>query len=190
MFASGRLGVSFSHGRALGERPSDSEVALTRPHRSHRRWLAVAGALAVIAAALIVHIDDWTRDFVSYEAVIAADSGDSRLAPLVSDRPADDLALALRWAAFRIPDWELVGESTDGNTTLVLFVRTKRLLRLKDDIAIRIEDRGGRRVVTGESRSRLHIGDLGRNPRNLHRILTELRSVLEGADVPRESDRS
>lgn len=163
---------------------------MTRSHRSYRRWFAVAAALAVIVAALVVHIDDWSRDFVAYEAVIAADADDPRLLPLVSDRPADDLALALRWAAHRIPDWELVGETGDGEKTVVLFVRTKRLLRLKDDIAMRIEDRGDRRVVTGESRSRLHIGDLGRNPRNLRRILTELRAVLEGAGVPQEGESS
>ena len=163
---------------------------MTTSHRSRRRWPAVGGALALIVAALVLHIDDWSRDFVAYEAVISADGADPRLVPLVSEHPVDDLALALRWAAYRIPDWELVGESSDGNTTLLLFLRTKRLLRLKDDIAMRIEDRGARRVVTGESRSRLHIGDLGRNPRNLDRILIELRAVLDGAAVPQESDRS
>jgi len=163
---------------------------VTTSHRPRRRWLAGAGALALIAAALVLHIDDWSRDFVAYEATISTDGADPRLVPLVSERPVDDLALALRWAAYRIPDWELVGESSDGNTTLLLFVRTKRLLRLKDDIAMRIEDRGTRRVVTGESRSQLHIGDLGRNPRNLERILTELRAVLDGAAVPQESNRS
>ena len=55
-------------------------------------------------------------------------------------------------------------------------------MRLKDDIIIRIEDRGERCRVTGESRSRTSFGDLGQNPRNLRRIVTELFVVLEDHD--------
>jgi hypothetical protein len=64
----------------------------------------------------------------------------------------------------------------------ILFVRTHRLLRLRDDIVIRIEDLGERRQITGVSRSRFDaVGDLGGNPRNLRRFLIEFRDVLDGA---------
>ena len=76
---------------------------------------------------------------------------------------------------------EIVGEASDGDSTLVMFVRTSRLFRFKDDITMRIEDQGRERVVTGESRSRVGKGDLGQNPRNLRRLMTELRAVLDGA---------
>lgn len=150
-------------------------------HRPFRRfgWVALVGVAAGLG--LWLSIDDWSRDFVSYEAEVSDEATDERLAPLISDRSVDDLSLAMRWAAHRLRGWELVGESRDGSTSIVLFVRTLRPLGIKDDIVMRIEDRGDRRVVTGGSRSRLAIGDLGRNPRNLHRLLTEMRAVLEGS---------
>jgi hypothetical protein len=88
---------------------------------------------------------------------------------------------AVRQAAFRIGNLDYVGEVADGDRVQLVFVRTNRILRLKQDVVIRIRDVNGRRVVTGESRSRLGVGDLGGNPRTLRRILIELKDVLEGA---------
>ena len=49
----------------------------------------------------------------------------------------------------------------------------------EDDITISVEDRGNRCILTGESRSRHGYGDLGQNPRNLRRIIDEIRIVVE-----------
>ncbi len=92
--------------------------------------------------------------------------------------PADELVEAVKWAAARIRDVEYVGETSDGNKTLLLFVRTHRVLRIKDDIVIHVEDQGSRRLVGGAAESRLHVGDLGRNPRSLKRFHAELAAVL------------
>ena len=65
------------------------------------------------------------------------------------------------------------------DSTMVVFERTGRVWRLKDDIILRVEDQGDRCRLGGESRSRISYGDLGQNPRNLRRILAELRIVLD-----------
>lgn len=136
--------------------------------------------LVVAVAFFVLYIDDWGRDFTSNHAEISDLSLDETLRPLTSQRSAEDLVLAVKWAARRIRNWEYIGDAEDGKATMIIFVRTHRLLRFKDDITIRVEDRGTERVITGESRSRLGLGDLGRNPRNLRRILDELRSILAG----------
>jgi ABC-type molybdenum transport system ATPase subunit/photorepair protein PhrA len=135
-------------------------------------------ALAVAAVVFVLYIDDWSRDFTTHHAEISELSSDETLRPLTSRRSTEEILEAVRWAGRRIRNWEYVGDAEDGDTTMVVFVRTNRLLRFKDDVTIRVQDRGNERVVVGESRSRLGIGDLGRNPRNLRRFLDELRGVL------------
>jgi len=141
------------------------------------RWIIIAIACAVF---FFFYIDDWGRDFSTNHAEISALALDESLQPFESTRSAEELVEAVTWAARRIRSWEYIGEVGDGKTTRLIFVRTNRLLRFKDDITVAIEDQGNRRVVTAESRSRLGWGDLGRNPRNLRRLLEELRAVLEG----------
>ena len=148
----------------------------------NRRRVVWAATIAAPLLFLFLYVDDWSRDFTSSEALIASDAKNPELYPLRSQRSSAELVEGARAAAGRIRNWEYVGEAADGNVVRILFVRTNRLTRLKDDIVIRIEDLGQRRLVTGESRSRFRaIGDLGGNPRNLRRFLSELRDVLDGA---------
>ena len=155
---------------------------LTDIERRRKRWLRLALSGAGLVVFLFVYIDDWGRDFRSYEAAIAADAADPMLRPLTTTRSKEEMLEAVRWAARRIRNWEYTGDVESGGSTMLTFVRTNRLLRLKEDIMVRVEDQGERRVVTGASRSRLELGDLGRNPRNLRRLLFELRAVLRGAN--------
>lgn len=149
----------------------------TDPKRRNRLIL-IAVASAVF---LFVYIDDWGRDFIEWQTSITAGAADPTLRPLVTDRPVDQILEGVKMAAGRIRNWEYVGDAVDGSMTLVYFVRTNRVLRVKDDITIRIEDRGKGTIVSGDSLAQLHIGDLGRNPRNLRRFLSELEIVLEGS---------
>lgn len=141
--------------------------------------LTIAGALLLV---LVFSIDDWRRDFTSHHAEISFKSEDHRLKPLVSERTADELVVALQWAARRIGGWQFVGTSTAGADTRVLFVHGGRLLPLREDILMRVHDRGRDRVVSGQSTSRWEIPDLGRNPRNLRRLLRELEAVIAGSE--------
>ncbi|MCP3981295.1 MAG: DUF1499 domain-containing protein [bacterium] len=146
---------------------------------TRRRKPLIVAAIALVV--FVLYIDDWGRDFTTNHAEIVVDQARPELLRLVERRPAYELAIGLRWAGERIRNWHYVGTVTDDDTILVSFVRTNRLLRFKDDITMRIEHRGGRSVVSGDSRSRFGFGDLGRNPRNLERLMRELRDVLEGA---------
>jgi hypothetical protein len=154
-------------------------MKLTQRQRKRLVWSGVA--LALLIFFFFFYVDDWGRDFVKNYAVISEFSADPELRPLISDRPSAELVEAVTGAARRIRNWEYAGEASDGEGTLIMFVRTSRLFRFKDDITMRIEDRGRERVVTGESRSRIGKGDLGQNPRNLRRVMAELRAVLDGA---------
>ena len=145
--------------------------------RRRRRWilpsLAAAGLLA-----LFVTIDDWSRDFTTNYSVITEASKDPDLRPVIFERPADEVVDAIQEAAGRIKNWEFIGAAQMDGSTMVVFERTSRVWRFKDDIILRVEDLGDRCKLGGESRSRIGYGDLGQNPRNLRRILVELRTVL------------
>lgn len=149
-----------------------------------RRRAITIGLICV--AWFVVTVDDWGRDLTGYSAAITDGSDDAALRPLHRPERVRSLVVAAEWAGRRILDWEYIGTASgDGNTTLVKFVRTHRLLRIRDDILVRIEDRGNERVITAESISRFHMGDLGRNPRNLKRVMAEMRDVLGGAqEIP------
>ena len=143
--------------------------------------MLLAGLLLVLALSV-----DFGRDFTENHAETSAGGGgaDDELAPVVSPRSLEELVVAVRWAGKRVGGFEHVGDSFAGDDeATVLFSVTSRLLRLKDDVAVHIVDEGRQRVVTASSgtRNALPIGDLGRNPRNLRRLMTELRDVLDGA---------
>jgi uncharacterized protein (DUF1499 family) len=150
--------------------------------RRRRRWIPWTIATLVVLV-LVVAIDDPLRDFTTNHAAIAEDAKDPALRPLVFDRPAAELIEATQRAARRIKNWEYIGTARIDNASTIVFERTGRVWRFTDDIIIRVEDLGPRCRLTGESRSRIGLGDLGQNPRNLRRILTELAVVLED-DAP------
>jgi hypothetical protein len=153
---------------------------MRRPRRvRHKRPWVRWTIPAVLLLGLYVAIDDPSRDFTTNFAVISDTSEDPRLKTREYDMSARELADAIEQAARRIKNWEYVGTAgVDGKTTIV-FERTSRLWKLKDDVILRVEQRNGRSRLTGESRSRLEYGDLGQNPRNLRRILAELDTVLD-----------
>ncbi len=151
---------------------------MTVRFKRRRRWV-FPSIVAVGLLALIVTIDDWSRDFTTNYVVMTETSEDPDLRPVVFLRPADEVVDAIQEAADRIKNWEFIGAARMDSSTMVVFERTSRVWRFKDDIILRVEDLGERCRLGGESRSRIGYGDLGQNPRNLRRILAELRIVLD-----------
>ncbi len=143
-----------------------------------RRGWVFPSIVAVGLLALIVTIDDWSRDFTPNYVVMRETSEDPDLRPVVFERPADEVVDAIQEAADRIKGWEFIGAARVNSSTMIVLERTSRVWRFKDDIVLRVEDQGDRCRLGGESRSRIGYGDLGQNPRNLRRILAELRIVL------------
>ena len=149
-----------------------------------RSWPKLGWRILVPAGVvllLLLSIDDWSRDWIAYAAEIREDEPGGQPQPLVSTRPTEQLVEAARFGADRVGGYEFVGTSQEGDRTDVQFVHVVRPFGLKDDVTIRIRDVGARRIVGGRSVSRLHVGDLGRNPRNLKRLLTEIDAVLDNA---------
>jgi uncharacterized protein (DUF1499 family) len=155
----------------------EKTVEQLKKERRRRPIFAVVGLLVF----LVVYIDDWGRDFTTHEATISHDNADETLRPLEYARSRDLLAEAVKMGGQRIKNWEYIGEAAADDTTLLTFVRTNRLLRFKDDITIRVQQLDDHCEISGVSISRFGYGDLGRNPRNLRRILEETRTVLNGS---------
>ena len=156
-----------------------------------RGWVRTATFwVGVIVAYTLVGINDWSRDWVEYraESTFAPQTSDiSSLLELPPGHPdfvsTKDWSQAVRWAGNRISNLELTGEASDGETIVFSFVRTHRLLRLKDDVIIRVRLEGRRAVIDGRSEARLHIGDLGRNPGTLRRLYAELEDVVAESNL-------
>jgi uncharacterized protein (DUF1499 family) len=163
----------------LGACKSEARAVAMRPwYRKRRRSIPVLIGMVVLLC-FVAFIDDWKRDFTSSHAEISDGQADPRLKPLILERSTLDSIRLIKRAAGRIHDWEYVGEAQHGNNVQIIFVRTGRLWQSKDDITLRVEDRGDRCILTGESRSRHGYGDLGQNPRNLRRIVDEIRIVAD-----------
>jgi uncharacterized protein (DUF1499 family) len=162
--------------------------------RKKRNPFIIPGVIAALVAFFLFgYVDDWSRDFTRNSAEISPEAEDAGLRPVVTGLSTDDAIEACLRAAGRIRTWEHIGNAGEGNTYLILFLRTSRIWKFKDDIIIVIDDLGNERMITGKSASRLGIGDLGQNPRNLKRFLAELRAVLENAGAtaaPLETRRS
>jgi hypothetical protein len=145
------------------------------------RRLRTAVLVAIPLVLFAASIEDWRRDFVANEAEVRVDGDPTRLAPLVTRRPAWQVAEAAKWGAKRIGGFEWIGQGAGGDTIEMQFVRRGRILPFEEDVTVTIRDAGGVRTVTAVSRSRSSLPDLGRNPRNLRRLFEEMRNVLRGA---------
>lgn len=149
------------------------------PFSRRGRYVTLALIVVILALGIWMAMNDPLRDLTTNHAELTDDARDPRMRPRTYERPAADVVAAARTAAGRIGNWEYVGDAESDGVTRLLFVRTSRLWKFKDDVTLRVEDLGGGRSrVTGESRSRVGKGDLGQNPRNLRRILGELELVL------------
>ncbi|MDH3290720.1 MAG: DUF1499 domain-containing protein [Gemmatimonadota bacterium] len=145
-------------------------------------WL-LAGVTTVVLAvgvAVVIQIDDWSRDLATNIAETRWDAGNPELRPLSVDDPLAALADLIVVEGSALPRWTLTGWQVTDSLIELRFVRTTRLFRFRDDITVRVADRGDRREVTAISASRVGHGDLGQNPRNLEELFRRLRSRLSG----------
>lgn len=156
-----------------------------------KRRLRTAGIWAtIIIAYVLIGIDDWSRDWVEHEATLRFEPTHARVGQLLVAPPGhpnhvsmSEWSDAVQWAGKRIKNLEFSGEISDGNTLILKFVRTHRLLRLRDDVTVRIERIGRETTIETHSKARLRIGDLGRNPKNIRRLHTELEDVLDESNL-------
>ena len=140
-------------------------------------WLVLAVA-AVAAAAILLQVDDWRRDFSVNHAETTDDAKDPLLRPLWTDGGIDEAASLVREATAGLPRWRAKDEQVDQDHALLRYVRTTLVLRFDDDVDVEIFKTGTRCAITATSRSRVGKGDLGQNPRNLKELMAACRALL------------
>jgi uncharacterized protein (DUF1499 family) len=92
----------------------------------------------------------------------------------------DRVAKAARATVERLPRWTFVASGRGPGGTEIQAVAKTRILRLEDDVTIRIRREGGRTRVGVRSKSRSGSADFGQNARNIQLFLTELDRELFG----------
>lgn len=141
-------------------------------------FLGILAALALaFVVALVVTVDDWSRDLTTNTAATAEDHPLPALRPLVVDDPPSELANRVEAAAAALPRWKVISRSGDDNGIQIHLTRTTPLWRFVDDIRVTIKPENGRTVLRATSQSRVGKGDLGQNPRNLRELLDKLRAA-------------
>ena len=153
--------------------------------KTRKRLKTLGVWAAILIAYVLIGIDDWGRDWVEHEATLRFEPTNRYVANLFvlphghpNRVSLSEWSDAVQWAGNRIKNLRFSGEAADGDTLILKFVRTHRLLRVKDDVTVRIERNGGEQTIETHSAARLRIGDLGRNPRNIRRLYSELEDVL------------
>jgi uncharacterized protein (DUF1499 family) len=129
----------------------------------------VAVLISAVVLLLALQVDDWGRDLTTNVAETSDQSDDPDLRPLVAAVSMNELVEIVKRVATTLPGWVLEAEEGGQQETVLWFTRTTRLFRFKDDITVRVINRGSERVLAAKSRSRVGKGDLGQNPRNLNR---------------------
>lgn len=141
-------------------------------------YAALAVVLA-IAVALILQIDDWSRDLSTNRAATSADADDPTLRSLVLDTSIDDVRDAIARFAERTPAWAMAKANADNQIALT---RTTRLFGFVDDVIVTLQSTDAGTQVDVVSQSRVGKGDLGQNPRNIRELLRTLRDELATAN--------
>ena len=90
-------------------------------------------------------------------------------------QPKAELIKAAAQAANNL-GWEMV--NTDANQGLVEATDTTTWFGFKDDVVIRVQDKGDKRVVDIRSKSRMGASDLGKNAERIRAFIKELNVVL------------
>jgi uncharacterized protein (DUF1499 family) len=96
------------------------------------------------------------------------------LAPLAVPGPLPEAVAAVAQVAKQLPRWAIVSAGTDS----LHLTRTTRLFRFVDDIRLTAEPGpDGSTRVHATSQSRVGVGDLGQNRRNILELWTALQKV-------------
>lgn len=127
-------------------------------------------AVAAIAGAL------WTAN--AWPRINEVESGRTPeypdLKPHDYGASPEEVAKAAKSLLNRRPHWLFVGEGNGPMGAELQAVHESPLLRLKDDVTIKMRREKGRTVVSARSKSRLGPWDFGQNARNVRELLDAL----------------
>lgn len=94
------------------------------------------------------------------------------LSPVTLPVPLEAAAERVRAAVATLPRWRV---EPDSDTSQLHLTRRTRLVRFVDDIRLRLLPDGTGTTIHAESRSRVGVGDLGQNRRNILELWSALR---------------
>ncbi|TWU33411.1 DUF1499 domain-containing protein [Novipirellula artificiosorum] len=136
-------------------------------------WIAVAiGGTFILAVWL--GVDNWSRDFTTNFAELDSENADVHLRPRLLEASPESVAESIsRWAS-RHSGWAVESKTQLDASIRLHLTRTTPLFRFVDDIHVTLVGIDGKTRLDAESRSRVGIGDLGQNPRNLKELLAGL----------------
>lgn len=124
--------------------------------------------------AIFARIDNWSRDWTTNFARLDPLASDPELRPQRLAASREEIARGIRdWVEER-PRWKIISTDESDEQTRMQLTRTTRLLRMVDDIEVRLIDDDSGTRIEAESQSRVGKGDLGQNPRNLKELLRGL----------------
>jgi uncharacterized protein (DUF1499 family) len=101
------------------------------------------------------------------------DPSHADLRPLALPGPPADAARRIATAVESLPRWRV--ESADLAGASVHLTRRTRVWGFVDDVRLALAPAGGGTVVHAESQSRVGVGDLGQNRRNILELWAALR---------------
>lgn len=105
------------------------------------------------------------------------ESAEPALRPMTVSLPIADVANGIEAWASEAPNWSYEAGQPDGADTQIHLTRTTSLCRFVDDVRITLTPDGEQTLVNAESQSRIGVGDLGQNPRNLRELTAMLRQL-------------
>ncbi len=148
-------------------------------------WITLAIAVGItlaIVAAVLLRVDDWSRDWTQNRASLDPAAERPGLRPVELDGSVQEVADQIRRWTETDSKWAWISETptgaeSDSDQRRIKLTRTTPLMRFVDDIQVELSPTPERDsvLVTATSQSRIGKGDLGQNPRNLIELTTALR---------------
>jgi hypothetical protein len=86
----------------------------------------------------------------------------------------EDVSRAVQKVLKRLPRWEFVGAGSGPRGAEIRAVHTALILRIRDEVTVRVSSAGGRTHLSVRSRSESLPWDFGQNARNIREFLESL----------------
>jgi uncharacterized protein (DUF1499 family) len=164
----------------LGRRQTVGIRAAAENAMKTKRWAwAICLVVGLAAyAALEWTIDDWNRDLVVNSAATSVFASDSELLPVTMADTVDAAERAVLSSVLSLDGYEFSDSEEANGARILHLTHTSPLLKAIDDITVSITNDEDTVVIHAFSESRSPWGDLGRNPRNLKKLLGKIREIL------------
>ena len=130
--------------------------------------------LGAIVSGLFLFLEDWQRDLTTNHARLEDSAANPLLRPMQLSLTTEATAIRVRRWIKAAKLWDLQSESKSDERIVFHLTRTTRFMRFTDDVTVEVIPTEAGVTILAESRSRVGVGDLGQNPRNLLELTSGL----------------